>query len=266
MMSRDRSVRRPSSSAETSIDEDTADQLLADDFSVPESVNISRQGTMSFARPTSSAFDSQRRNSSMASSQTFPIRPPATLMTHSQQPSVATYTEPEISPPTTALLGGPSAPQLVRPRSAVDTINSSYGNPFVDPTEPFRFISMPEKKQSARPLPVPEKPRKSNQSKRYVILFPILALVLLLAVVLIPVGLLVIKPKARNHSSDPSSNDGLTAPNNRDPTALGIPQSAIGTVLDSTKWLDWTDFNVSYTAATVGGLSLMVHFPVRPTY
>ena len=88
-------------------------------------------------------------------------------------------------------------------------------------------------------------------------------LVLLLAAILIPVGILVIKPeshKMTSNSGDPS-NGGLTAPGNQDPSSLGIPQSAVGTVLDSTKWLDWTDFNVTYTDATVGGLSLMVHSP-----
>lgn len=82
-----------------------------------------------------------------------------------------------------------------------------------------------------------------------------MALLLVLLVILLPVGLLVIKPK---QNSSNSSIGGLTSPDGRGPASLGIPVSAEGTVLDSTKWLDWTDFNITYTSATVGGLSIMV--------
>jgi glucan 1,3-beta-glucosidase len=82
---------------------------------------------------------------------------------------------------------------------------------------------------------------------------------LLLAIVLIPIGLLVIKPKSSSQASSSASNPS-NVPNMSDPSSLGIPASAIGTVLDSTKWLDWTDFNVTYTGTTVGGLSVMVRY------
>src|SRR5579859_2230774 len=64
--------RQSTSSADTSIDEDTGDQLLADDFIVPTNPVTSRQGTLSYARPTSAAFEPQRRTPSFASSQGSP--------------------------------------------------------------------------------------------------------------------------------------------------------------------------------------------------
>ena len=262
MRSRD-SVRRPSSSAETSVDEDTADQLFVDDFSIPASPIASGAGTMTFARPTSSAFDSQHPTSSLASSQAAP-RPPAPSTTfHSNQPSTVTTVEPDHGPPSISLLSAPSGAHLIRPQSAEDSIISSYGNPFIDPIESGDVSSMPEKHQSARPLETSETPIKSKWFKRKILIIMILSLLLLLAAILIPVGVLVIKPgsnEMRGNLGSHPSDGGLTAPGIQDPSALGIPQSAIGTVLDSTKWLDWTDFNVTYTNATVGGLSLMVRF------
>lgn len=91
-------------------------------------------------------------------------------------------------------------------------------------------------------------------TKRKAMICVIAAFIVVLAAILIPVGLLVIKPK--NNSND--SSNGIESPTTTDPSTLGIPPSAVGTVLDSTKWLDWTDFNVTYTNATVGGLSIMV--------
>ena len=260
MRSRD-GVRRPSSSAETSIDEYTADQLFVDDFSVPASP--SPAGTTTFARPTSSAFDSQRRTPSLASSQAAPRPPPPSTIFHSNQPSTATTVEPDPGPPSIALLSAPSGAHFIRPQSAEDSVISSYGNPFIDPIERGRASSMPENHQSAWPLETSEMPTKSKWSTKKILTIVILSLLLLLAAILIPVGLLVIKPessKMMGNSGSYSSDGGLTPPDNQDPSALGIPQSAVGTVLDSTKWLDWTDFNVTYTNATVGGLSLMVRF------
>src|ERR1700730_7740858 len=68
--------RRSTSSADTSIDEDTADQLLADYFIVPPSSVTSRSGAISYARPTSAAFEPQRRTPSFASSQGLPAALP----------------------------------------------------------------------------------------------------------------------------------------------------------------------------------------------
>ncbi|KAF2713415.1 glycoside hydrolase family 5 protein [Pleomassaria siparia CBS 279.74] len=53
-------------------------------------------------------------------------------------------------------------------------------------------------------------------------------------------------------SSGTPSNSNL---NNIDPAS--IPDSAKGGILDPFSWYDTTDFNVTYTAATVGGLPIM---------
>jgi hypothetical protein len=248
-------MRRPSSSAETSIDEDTANQLLADDFSVPASPKASYPKTMTFARPTSSAFDPQRHNSCMGSSQTSPIAPPP--ITRSQHSSRIISSEPETGHPTTNIPREHSTLPLLRPGSAVNSINSFYGNPFVDPIEPIDFTSIAEKGLSALLLNNRESSARPTRSKKKLVLFLLLTLIGLLTVILIPVGLRVVK-RTSSHTTD--SNNGLTSPDTHGPSALGIPQSAVGTVLDSTKWLDWTDFNVTYTGATVGGLSLVVWF------
>jgi len=275
MRNRDPSPQRPASSAGTSIDEDLADQLLADDFIVPNSPIPSRSGTMSYARPTSSAFDSQRRPPSLGSSHGQPV-PPMSLPprnSHSRQPSVATNNtnlESDSRPHSTALLGGGSAAaaaaEISRHYSAADSIGSTYANPFVDPTEAAPIqeaeksepVSEPvsEKNERAWPLAGEATPTRRSWTKRKSIICVIVAFIVVLAAILIPVGLLVIKPE---NKSNVSSSDGIKSPSTTDPSSLGIPPSAVGTVLDSTKWLDWTDFNVTYTNATVGGLSIMVH-------
>jgi hypothetical protein len=131
----------------------------------------------------------------------------------------------------------------------------------VDPIEPVLNSEISEKPTVAWPEAKkeqqPTQPEVKNlKPRKRLIIFVLLAVIIVLAVVLIPVGLLVIKPKNGSTSSD----DGVEPPRTTNAAALGIPPSADGTVLDSTKWLDWTDFNVTYTNATVGGLSVMVSF------
>ena len=113
-----------------------------------------------------------------------------------------------------------------------------------------------------QPTVVETTPKRKWTGKRLCLCVFVPLILLILVIVLVPVGLLVIKPKNNGHTQSNATNSsntgGLTTPDNRDPSSLGIPQSALGTVLDSTKWLDWTDFNITYTDATVGGLSLMV--------
>jgi hypothetical protein len=131
----------------------------------------------------------------------------------------------------------------------------------VDPIEPVLTseisekptVAWPEAKKEQQPAPPEAKDRKP---RKRLIIFILLAVIIVLAIVLIPVGLLVIKSKGSS-----STDDGIEPPRTTDAAALGIPPSADGTVLDSTKWLDWTDFNVTYTNATVGGLSVMVSLP-----
>jgi hypothetical protein len=273
MRHRDPSPQRPASSAGTSIDEDLADQLLADDFIVPSSPIPSRSGTMSYARPTSSAFDGQRRPPSLGSShgQSPPPVPLAPRSSHSRQPSVATNNtnlEPDSRPPSAALLSGALAEaEVSRHDSTGESIGSTYANPFVDPTErvalpepeisePEKFAPMAEKDVPAWPLAAEEAPTRRRWTKRKALICVIVAFIIILAIILIPVGILVIKPKN-------SSNGSPNGPSLTSPASLGIPPSAVGTVLDSTKWLDWTDFNVTYTNTTAGGLSVMVQLPLQ---
>src|SRR5579862_1282789 len=263
MRSRDKmGSRRSSSSADTSIDEDTADQLLADDFIVPTSPIASRSGNMSYARPTSSAFEPQRRTPSLASSQGQPPALPfsarqsrASFRTNSPRPSLP----PSIIPPADI--------QAAEIGSARGSIHDSEGNPFSDPPELGTITPLGEKPAvlgnygllGGKEVPAwtaettESAPSKTSNKKRRLLCISVPLILLLLAIVLIPVGLLVIKPKNNDKSS--SGTGASNGPNMTDPSSLGIPASAIGTVLDSTKWLDWTDFNVTYTSATIGGLS-----------
>lgn len=105
----------------------------------------------------------------------------------------------------------------------------------------------------------------SRRKKR--ILGAIGVLVLILAI-FIPVGVVVSKKKnTGNGNEDSSGGGGGAAEDSEGPDPLNenlktisetdIPASAKGSVLDPFKWYDTTDFNITYTAATVGGLSLM---------
>jgi len=271
--------RRPSSSAETSIDEDTGDQLLADDFVFNTSPLPSRQGTMNFPRPTSSAFENHpRRSASIASShvtQKSPVLSPVIPIRHSQQPSLDDSMEPTSAHPSFSPIE-PSPPlHQVSPRQPSEPTLNPAENPFVDPTENTASIPPPEKPLQQDPEIRPPGNRRIWTKKR--IICAIIFLIVILVVVLVPVGVLVIKPKSSGSSSNGSSSNpltqqgipagnGLAEPSTSDPSVLGIPPSAVGTVLDSTKWLDWTDFNVTYTNATVGGLSLMVTLPQLHTH
>jgi hypothetical protein len=267
--------RRPSSSAETSIDEDTGDQLLADDFVFNTSPLPSRQGTMNFPRPTSSAFENHpRRSASITSShvtQKSPVVAPIVPIRHSQQPSLDDSIEP--TSPHTSFSPVERSPELhqISPRQPSELTLNPAENPFVDPTEKTASLPPPEKplQQDSEIGP----PAHRRISRKKITVCAIIFLIVILVVVLVPVGVLVIKPKSNGgtsstgSSSGPSTQpgiltgNGLTEPSTSDPSVLGIPPSAVGTVLDSTKWLDWTDFNVTYTNATVGGLSVMVTFP-----
>ena len=86
-----------------------------------------------------------------------------------------------------------------------------------------------------------------------------LGLVMLLLVILIPVAIVVSKKKSgASGGSDPSgsgsdpSNSNLKGVSEND-----IPTAAKNTILDPFTWYDTTNFNVTYTNDTVGGLSIM---------
>lgn len=86
-----------------------------------------------------------------------------------------------------------------------------------------------------------------------------LGLVMLLLVIVIPVAIVVSKKKSGvSGGSDPSgsgsdpSNSNLKGVSEND-----IPTAAKNTILDPFTWYDTTNFNVTYTNDTVGGLSIM---------
>ena len=92
---------------------------------------------------------------------------------------------------------------------------------------------------------------RQGPSKRCLVLLVIIAAILL--IIFVPVGVLVIgKNSQQSGSSSAPSNSNLK---NVDPNS--IPAAAKGTDTDPFTWYDTTDFNVTYTDETVGGLPVM---------
>ncbi|KAG9672341.1 glycoside hydrolase, partial [Aureobasidium melanogenum] len=87
-----------------------------------------------------------------------------------------------------------------------------------------------------------------------IIIIVILAIVIPVAVVLSNKN----KSSATGAASATSTSSSSPANKNLDGMSESdIPKEAQGTILDPFTWYDTTDFNVTYTAATVGGLSIM---------
>ncbi|KAL9000694.1 MAG: hypothetical protein Q9169_000730 [Polycauliona sp. 2 TL-2023] len=86
------------------------------------------------------------------------------------------------------------------------------------------------------------------------------ASIVLLLVILIPVGVYVSRKEGGSPSSSGGASDDGDDPANenlRDIDENDIPATAKNTYLDPFTWYDTTDFNVTYTEETVGGLSVM---------
>ncbi|KAL8840758.1 MAG: hypothetical protein Q9170_001196 [Blastenia crenularia] len=83
--------------------------------------------------------------------------------------------------------------------------------------------------------------------------------VVLLLVILIPVGIYTSKKHAGGGGSRGSSDNGVDPANGNleGVSEDDIPAAAKNTYLDPFTWYDTTDFNVTYTNGTVGGLSIM---------
>ena len=84
------------------------------------------------------------------------------------------------------------------------------------------------------------------------------AVILLILIIAIPVGITVSKHKTSGPESNAMRNS--TQPNNSElggVTRESIPAGSKGTILDPFTWYDTKDFNVTYTEAMVGGLSMM---------
>ncbi|KAI9834036.1 MAG: hypothetical protein M1819_003321 [Sarea resinae] len=87
----------------------------------------------------------------------------------------------------------------------------------------------------------------------------VLGVIALILIIVIPVAVVVGGKKHKSSGTDPSSpaSAATTTPANSNLNGVTVPASAKGTYLDPFTWYDTTDFNVTYTAATVGGLSVM---------
>ncbi|CAN6663182.1 hypothetical protein TRVA0_034S01662 [Trichomonascus vanleenenianus] len=97
--------------------------------------------------------------------------------------------------------------------------------------------------------------RPKWKRKKVFIPLILIALLIVLAAVFIPLGLLVFKKNDDNSGSNSSnSNNGSLAGSSSD---KGTPSWAKGTYLDISTWMDTHDFNTTFTNATVGGLSIM---------
>lgn len=89
----------------------------------------------------------------------------------------------------------------------------------------------------------------------------LIAVLVVILAIAIPVGIVT-----SNNSSGDDSDDVVGAaanvekPSNKELESISesdIPESAKGSLLDPFAWYDTTDFNVTYTEETVGGLSVM---------
>ncbi|KAI4155524.1 MAG: hypothetical protein L6R39_001217 [Caloplaca ligustica] len=83
--------------------------------------------------------------------------------------------------------------------------------------------------------------------------------IVLLLVILIPVGVYASKKHGGGGGSGGSSDDGPAPANDnlKGVDQSDIPPAAKNTYLDPFTWYDTTDFNVTYTTETVGGLPVM---------
>ncbi|KAL2817343.1 glycoside hydrolase superfamily [Aspergillus granulosus] len=82
-----------------------------------------------------------------------------------------------------------------------------------------------------------------------------IAVVLLIVIIVVAV---VVSKNDGGGSSNSSTDSSDTSSSDLDGISRdSIPQSARGTVLDPWTWYDTTDFNLTYTSETVGGLSIM---------
>lgn len=85
---------------------------------------------------------------------------------------------------------------------------------------------------------------------------------LLILAIAIPLGVVLTNKRSStgSPSASSSSSSSTSEPSNDNLNGMSesdIPKAAQGTILDPFTWYDTTDFNVTYTDATVGGLSVM---------
>lgn len=241
-------------------------QIVVDHLRIP-------QQSSRYAGSVTSSLSNYRTNS-FASSTREPLVPrPQPPDSHSLQ-----YTNHERRRSRFMFPGASSSTAPVNHDLALDSILSAYEDPFTVPADRSPYPSVAETRFSA----ATGTNSKRKSSKRMMLwIICLLSMAVIIAAAIFPIYFFIIKPRiSRTDSIGSNNGSGNTtsntpdvnnstvdtphsAPNRSDPSSLGIPPSAVGTVLDSTKWLDWTDFNLTYTNATVGGLSLMVYLVSR---
>ncbi|KAI3111786.1 CAZyme family GH5 [Penicillium roqueforti] len=97
----------------------------------------------------------------------------------------------------------------------------------------------------------------SNWSRKKRILVGCLLAVLLLLAIIIPVAIVVSKNKGSDSKTSSSSGNSSTTSNLDGISRASIPSYAKGTYLDPFTWYQTEGFNLTFTNATVGGLSVM---------
>ncbi|OCK84614.1 glycoside hydrolase family 5 protein [Lepidopterella palustris CBS 459.81] len=96
-----------------------------------------------------------------------------------------------------------------------------------------------------------------RKRKRICIIFGIVVLIL---AIVIPVAIVVSKKNSSSTTPQSNASANTQKPSNSELNGISessIPATAKGTILDPFTWYDTTDFNVTYTDAVVGGLTIM---------
>ncbi|KAH0843572.1 putative glucan 1,3-beta-glucosidase D [Fonsecaea pedrosoi] len=102
----------------------------------------------------------------------------------------------------------------------------------------------------------------TDQRRRKKKFWWLLILFVVLLAIFIPVAVVVSNNSKKSgggssSSSSSSTTTGGSSGISNDCDSSSIPESAKGTYTDISTWMDTTDFNCTYTAETVGGLSVM---------
>lgn len=120
-----------------------------------------------------------------------------------------------------------------------------------------KYTSRDTRRRDGGSEPSYDEEARRRKRKRWICIG--VGVVLLILVIAIPVGISVSK-SGNGGSSTSSPTSDTSQPSNSNLNGIkqsSIPASAKGTYLDPFDWYDTTDFNVTYTDATVGGLYVM---------